>query len=274
MLFKILETMTAKIYITLIKKRWKVIRIKRLNISEIYKYENDHKLLKKYQKYLPQHRSEYSIINRARSILVNKNVGLVLKIMQKYYIKVLYRQDVYQEGIFAIIKCISRFEYRRGLRFSTYLTWWARQLIGKASFEQTQAITIPLYILNKNRYDEFKPSSKISYSKYYNPESKHSFGETQEGQYGDFETIYKDGLDLKLIKLFIENFKQKYEFILRAYWGVGCPCQSISKISNRIGVKHERIKQIIYSGQKKINSLMKLRQLENITVSLKRHKSK
>jgi RNA polymerase primary sigma factor len=41
------------------------------------------------------------------------------------------------------MKAVSKFEYQRGFRFSTYATWWIRQTITRAIADQGRTIRIP-----------------------------------------------------------------------------------------------------------------------------------
>ncbi len=59
--------------------------------------------------------------------------------------------DLVQEGNIGLMKAVERFEYQRGLRFSTYATWWIRQGITRALANQSRTIRIPVHIGDRHR---------------------------------------------------------------------------------------------------------------------------
>lgn len=87
---------------------------------------------------------------RARDIMVEKNLRLVIKIASKYQGRGLEILDLIQEGSIGLMKSIDRFDLKKGCRFSTYATWWIRQAIVRATQEQGRAIRIPSHLNEKS----------------------------------------------------------------------------------------------------------------------------
>lgn len=54
--------------------------------------------------------------------------------------------DLIQEGNIALLKAIWKFDQSRGLRMTTYATWWIRQAISRAVADQGRTIRVPVHM--------------------------------------------------------------------------------------------------------------------------------
>jgi RNA polymerase sigma factor (sigma-70 family) len=68
----------------------------------------------------------------ARVRLVEGFLGLAVSAAQAYAGRGIPLEDLVQEGCLGLLKAAERFDRERGLRFSTYATYWVRQAILKA----------------------------------------------------------------------------------------------------------------------------------------------
>jgi RNA polymerase primary sigma factor len=86
-------------------------------------------------------------VQRAKAVLVEANVGLVVWMATKRARAGLPLQDLIQEGTMGLMRAVDKFDHRRGVRFNTYATWWIRHAINRALSDQSRTIRIPVHLL-------------------------------------------------------------------------------------------------------------------------------
>jgi len=82
----------------------------------------------------------------AREHLITANSRLVISVAKRYMNRGVPFLDLIQEGNIGLMRATKKFEYRRGLKFSTYATWWIRQAISRAVADQGRTIRVPVHM--------------------------------------------------------------------------------------------------------------------------------
>jgi RNA polymerase sigma factor (sigma-70 family) len=84
---------------------------------------------------------------RARRTMIESNLRLVVSIARRFSATGLPLSDLVQEGNLGLLRAVERFDWRRGVKFSTYATWWVKQAITRGAADRgARAIRLPVHV--------------------------------------------------------------------------------------------------------------------------------
>lgn len=119
--------------------------------GKLQKLEKEKKIPPHKMTLLSEIRNLYSRLIQLKGEMLTRNLRLVVKIAKEYMYSGVSLSDLVQEGNLGLMRAVTKFDYKRGYRFSTYATWWIRQAIRRARLEKERTIRIPLHLIEKRQ---------------------------------------------------------------------------------------------------------------------------
>jgi len=87
----------------------------------------------------------------AKSQLIIHNLRLVAKEAKRHNVDGMTFDDHFQNGCWGLNRAVEKFDPNRGLKLSTYATWWIRQAINRGVANEARLIRLPVHVLDEVR---------------------------------------------------------------------------------------------------------------------------
>jgi RNA polymerase primary sigma factor len=230
-------------------------------------------------------------LRRASDRMVWSNLRLVFSIARKYFNTGLSLADLVQEGNMGLLRAVARFNPDRGVRFSTYATWWIRQAIRRGIEEKARTIRMPVHMLEAlGRYRdlvnsmsedvrELPPKQIMRKARLSERQWKVLQGHTDEplsldtprkdetarvmDLIADGDTILPSDVAFwrqrsEKLKESLRKLSLKEEMIIEKRFGLNQDRPyTLDEISRQLGVSRERVRQIEQKALHKLRSVGK-----------------
>lgn len=229
---------------------------------------------------------------KARAILIQANLRLVVKIAHDFKGLGLPLLDLISEGNIGLMRAVEKFDPAKGAKFSSYAAWWIKQSMRRALANQSRTIRIP--VQSAGKINKIK-SARMKLTEEFDREPTDAeiaeyleFSERtvtglkladlrtfslhdpiQQGEDGEFQDIIPDqgaftpdrilgdSESIGRLRHLLKDLDAREIMILNMRFGMnGSRPKTLEEVSQEIGRTRERVRQIQNQALSKLKNLL------------------
>ena len=201
----------------------------------------------------------------ARRRLVEANLGLVTTVAGQYRGRGVPFADLVQEGCVGLIRAVDRFDAARGVRLSTYATWWIRSAVVHA-IGNSRAVRLPdsaqrrLQVLRTTAVQMGAAAGRVptleqaAHAAYLSPADAaqleratrvRSLDEVADGGRPLAYREEDDPVDVERVRHAVQTLPGRSRLVIERSFGLdGRQPETLREIAGRIGTSPERARQV------------------------------
>src|SRR5262249_44514199 len=222
------------------------------------------------------------------------NLRLVVSIARRYTGRGLCLQDLIEEGNLGLLQAVRRFDPSRGIRFSTYATFWIKQSIRMALINTSRTIRVPAHVISlltawdrtttalheelgraprseevlrrldwsEGEWDLVQKALRVRNAGVLTdaePERESALDELLVDYRGEAPDCNLQAADAsRHLRSLVDQLEDREATVLRLRYGLDDDePQTLRRIGERLGLTHERVRQIETRALNKLNARLR-----------------
>lgn len=220
-----------------------------------------------------------------RDQMVLANVRLVAQLTRRYHHPTLSFLDLFQEGTFGLMRAVEKYQPTRGVKFSTYASWWIWQQLGRSADMQGDLVRTPVqWNQLRRRVGRLADDTADDLADAEGIASERFAAMTQAFRYVSTEADSDDGRPLSAVlaapgadpetqvahaglvdrlAALVETLPPREQLVIRRRFGLdGADPHTLEILSGQLGVSRERVRQLEMRALQRLRAACLLQELD------------